>query len=78
MIPKSGYRFSERSCSAKEGQSMRSSTFGVLAACALCPCAAAAQVLKVVEVNAPAVNCVFQADCTIPVTDTMATSSCPR
>src|SRR4051794_25556641 len=32
--------------------------------------AAHAQVLKIVEVNAPAVNCVFQTDCRIPVTDT--------
>ena len=32
---------------------------------------AQAQVLQVVEVGAPAVNCVFQTDCTIPVTDTM-------
>ena len=48
---------------------MRTRALGVLAACALFPCAAAAQVLKIVEVNAPAVNCVFQADCVIPVTD---------
>ena len=32
--------------------------------------AAHAQVLKIVDVNAPAVNCVFQTDCIIPVTDT--------
>jgi hypothetical protein len=31
---------------------------------------AQAQVLTVVEVGAPAVNCVFQTDCKIPVTDT--------
>ena len=43
---------------------------GVLAACVMFPFAAHAQVLKVVEVGAPAVNCVFQTDCTIPVTDT--------
>jgi hypothetical protein len=49
---------------------MRNSMLGVLVACALFPCAATAQVLKVVEVNAPAVNCVFQTDCQIPVTDT--------
>jgi hypothetical protein len=29
-----------------------------------------AQLLKVVEVGAPAINCVFQADCKIPVSDT--------
>src|SRR3954466_5164178 len=34
------------------------------------PCAAEAQMLKVVEVNAPKVNCVFQTDCNLPVTDT--------
>jgi hypothetical protein len=34
------------------------------------PFAAHAQILKVVEVGAPAVNCIFQTDCTIPVTDT--------
>jgi hypothetical protein len=41
-------------------------------ACALAmfPLAAHAQTLKVVEVNAPAINCVFQTDCRIPVTDT--------
>lgn len=55
---------------------MRNRTlFGALAACAVFwlgffSSAATAQVLKVVEVNAPAVNCVFQADCTIPVSDT--------
>jgi hypothetical protein len=32
--------------------------------------AARAQPLKVVEVSAPAINCVFQADCNLPVTDT--------
>jgi len=41
-------------------------------ACALAmfPLAAHAQSLKVVEVNAPAINCVFQTDCRIPVADT--------
>lgn len=39
-------------------------------AAALLSSAAHAQVLKVVEVGAPAVNCVFQTDCNIPVTDT--------
>lgn len=41
--------------------------FAVLA---MFPLAAQAQSLKVVEVNAPAINCVFQTDCRIPVTDT--------
>ena len=43
---------------------------GVLAACVMLPFAAHAQVLNVVEVGAPAINCVFQTDCNIPVTDT--------
>ena len=33
------------------------------------PFAAKAEQLTIVEVNAPAVNCVFQPSCTIPVTD---------
>ena len=41
-----------------------------LSALAMFPFAAQAQVLKVVEVGAPAINCVFQTDCVIPVTDT--------
>jgi len=36
-----------------------------------------AQLLKVVEVNAPKVNCVFQTDCVIPVTDTTGNISFP-
>ena len=43
---------------------------GVLAACVMFPFAAHAQVLNVVEVGAPAINCVFQTDCVIPVSDT--------
>ena len=31
--------------------------------------AARAQLLKIVQVNAPKVNCVFQTDCNIPVSD---------
>jgi hypothetical protein len=41
------------------------------AALALVACAAQAQVLNVVEVGAPAINCVFQTDCIIPVSDTV-------
>jgi hypothetical protein len=41
-----------------------------VAALAMFPCAAQAQPLKVVEVGAPAINCVFQTDCRIPVADT--------
>jgi hypothetical protein len=36
-----------------------------------------AQLLKVVEVNAPKVNCVFQTDCNIPVTDTISKINLP-
>ena len=42
----------------------------VLAALAMLPGAAEAQKLKVVEVSAPAINCVFNASCTITVSDT--------
>ena len=45
------------------------------AALALLPFTAHAQALKVVEVGAPAINCVFQTDCNIPVTD--STGSIP-
>jgi hypothetical protein len=41
------------------------------------PCAAQAQLLKVVEVNAPKVNCVFQTDCNLPVTDTSSDINLP-
>lgn len=41
-----------------------------LAALAMFPFAAHAQALKVVEVNAPKINCVFRANCIIPVSDT--------
>jgi len=40
------------------------------AALAMVPLAAHAQPLKVVEVNAPAINCVFAPSCTITVSDT--------
>src|ERR1700741_1924129 len=43
----------------------------VLAALAMLPGAAEAQKLKVVEVSAPAINCVFNASCTITVSDTV-------
>ena len=43
---------------------------GALAALVMFPLAAQAQLLKVVEVGAPAINCVFQTDCNIPVSDT--------
>jgi hypothetical protein len=48
----------------------RKTLAGVLAACVLFPSTTYAQVLKIVEVNAPAVNCVFRANCIIPVSDT--------
>src|SRR4051794_19099236 len=44
---------------------------GAVFALAILPCGAQAQILKVVEVGAPAINCVFQTDCNIPVTDTV-------
>lgn len=40
-----------------------------LAALAMGPSGARAQVLKIVEVGAPAINCVFRPDCIIPVSD---------
>lgn len=43
---------------------------GALAALAFFPATAQAQLLKIVEVGAPAINCVFQTDCNIPVSDT--------
>src|SRR3954469_12078262 len=46
----------------------RSIVSAAIAALAI-PGAAQAQLLKIVEVNAPKVNCVFQTDCNIPVTD---------
>src|SRR5437868_10090128 len=49
---------------------MRGWLSGAVCAVAFLPCAALAQVLKVVEVGAPAINCVFQTDCNIPVSDT--------
>ena len=55
------------------GKSILSAAIAVLAI----PCAAQAQPLKVVEVNAPKVNCVFQTDCNIPVTDSTGNISPP-
>jgi len=45
-------------------------TLCVLAACAVFSSVAAAQPLTIVEVNAPAVNCVFRTTCILPVSDT--------
>lgn len=48
--------------------------FGLAAAAVLCAAAPAhAAQLTVVEVNAPAVNCVFNPTCTVTVTDTVST-----
>ena len=55
------------------GKSILSAAIAALAI----PCAAEAQLLKVVEVNAPKVNCVFQTDCNIPVTDTTSNINLP-
>ena len=41
------------------------------------PLAAHAQALNVVEVNAPAVNCVFRPGCTLPVSDTTGNLALP-
>jgi hypothetical protein len=41
------------------------------------PCIAEAQLLKIVEVNAPKVNCVFQTDCNLPVTDSSSKIALP-
>lgn len=49
---------------------------GVIATLAI-PCVTQAQQLKIVEVNAPKINCVFQTDCNIPVTDTSSNISPP-
>jgi hypothetical protein len=38
---------------------------------------AQAQTLKIVEVNAPKINCVFQTDCNIPVSDSTGTIGLP-
>src|SRR4051812_35651604 len=46
------------------------STIGALAALAIFATAAPAQKLKVVEVSAPAINCVFETSCIIYVGDT--------
>src|SRR4051794_35037437 len=43
----------------------------VLLAAFAAPLAVEAETLKVVEVNAPAVNCVFRANCRITVTDSV-------
>ncbi len=55
------------------GRSILSAAIAALAI----PCAAHAQQLKIVEVNAPKINCVFQTDCNIPVTDTSSNISPP-
>lgn len=47
------------------------------AAALIWPLPLAAQTLTVVEVNAPAVNCVFQPSCTIPVSDSTGAIGLP-
>jgi hypothetical protein len=51
--------------------------FMTIAAAALTSSALAAQPLTVVDVNAPAVNCVFQPSCTITVSDTIGIIALP-
>jgi hypothetical protein len=48
---------------------MRGIILSSAAACLLAPLAAQAQPLKVVEVSAPAINCVYRVNCTVPVSD---------
>src|SRR3977135_1253017 len=55
------------------GKSILSAAIAALAI----PGAAQAQLLKIVEVNSPKVNCVFQTDCNIPVTDSSSNISPP-
>ena len=50
---------------------MRARVTSLATACLLAPLGAQAQPLKVVEVSAPAVNCVFHADCRLLVNDTI-------
>jgi hypothetical protein len=56
---------------------MRAFSSGLLLAAALAAPGAHAEQLKVVEVNAPAVNCVFRTNCTIPVTDSTGVIALP-
>jgi hypothetical protein len=56
---------------------MRTGKTIVAAALLLAPGAAQAQKLKVVEVGAPAINCVFHADCRVTVSDSVGTIALP-
>lgn len=49
---------------------LKAIAYAAVATSVLCSSTANAQLLKVVEVGAPAINCVFQTDCKIPVSDT--------
>ncbi len=53
------------------------SILSVTIAALVIPFAAQAELLKIVEVNAPKVNCVFQTDCNLPVTDTISNINLP-
>src|SRR5712691_10431915 len=61
---------------AGEGALMLRTVMAILAAAAIST-PLAAQPLTVVEVNAPAVNCVFQPSCTITVSDTTGAIALP-
>jgi hypothetical protein len=61
---------------AGEGALMLRTVMAILAAAAIST-PLAAQPLTVVEVNAPAVNCVFQPSCTITVSDTVGAIALP-
>jgi len=50
---------------------------GALLALLVIGASARAQSLKIVQVNAPAVNCVFQTDCNIPVSDSTGVIAMP-
>ncbi len=51
--------------------------FGTTVACVMMATPLAAQPLTIVEVNAPAVNCVFQPSCTITVSDSTGVIGLP-
>src|SRR5207244_894607 len=62
----------------RRGKMLSQRLFAIAAvAFAVCPSGVHAQLLKIVEVNAPKVNCVFQTDCIIPVSDTIGNISFP-
>src|ERR1043166_877664 len=65
-----------RAATSLEGALMLRTAMAILAAAAIST-PLAAQPLTIVEVNAPAVNCVFQPSCTITVSDTVGAVALP-